>query len=167
MGCRPDTINPAMNETFRLHVEALHPAYERLLASTPFKFADLGRQRVPDRAIYLLTEGDRHLYVGRSDNIRKRLRNHCSPGATHLQAAFAFRLAREVCGVLKATYRPQGSRADLMTQEHFRSAFDAQKARLRSMDIRVVEEADPSRQALLEMYVSIALGTPYNDFGNH
>ena len=54
-----------------------------------------------------------------------------------------------------------------MTQEKFRSAFEAQKARLREMDIRVVEEADPSRQALLEMYVSIALGTPYNDFANH
>jgi hypothetical protein len=35
------------------------------------------------------------------------------------------------------------------------------------MDIRVVEEADANRQALLEMYVSIALDTPYNDFNNH
>jgi hypothetical protein len=54
-----------------------------------------------------------------------------------------------------------------MTQDNFRSAFESQKARLRAMDIRVVEEAEPNRQALLEMYVSIALGTPYNDFANH
>lgn len=156
-----------MNETFRLHVEALHPAYERLIASAPFKYADLARQAVPERGIYLLTEGDRHLYVGRSDSIRQRLRGHCAVSATHHKAAFAFRLAREACGVPKASYRPEGSRAHLMTQEHFQAAFEAQKARLREMDIRVVEEVDPNRQALLEMYVSIALGTPYNDFANH
>lgn len=76
-------------------------------------------------------------------------------------------LAREACGVPKASYKPEGSRANLMTQEHFRSAFEKQKARLREMDIRVVEEADPNRQALLEMYVSLTLGTLYNDFANH
>jgi hypothetical protein len=156
-----------MNETFRQHVEALHPAYERLIASAPFKFADLSGQRVPDRGVYLLTEADRHLYVGRSDSIRKRLQNHCRAGATHLQAAFAFRLAREASGMLKATYKPEGSRAHLMTQDHFRATFDAQKARLRAMDIRTVDEGDPNRQALLEMYVAIALATPYNDFANH
>lgn len=31
---------------------------------------------------------------------------------------------------------------------------------------RVVEEADPNPQALLEMHVFIALGTPHNDFAN-
>lgn len=156
-----------MNETFRLHVEALHPAYERLIASTPFKFSELSKQALPLRGIYLLTEAGRHLYVGRSDSIRERLKNHCASSATHHKATFAFRLAREAYGVPKATYKPEGSRAHLMTQEHFRAAFDAQKARLREVDIRVVEEADPNRQALLEMYASIALGTPYNDFGNH
>ncbi len=166
-GCGAGHNLVPMNETFRLHVEALHPAYERLIASPPFKFAALAKQALPERGIYLLTEGDRHLYVGRSDNIRGRLKNHCAVSATHHKATFAFRLAREACGVLKASYKPRGSRADLMTQENFRAAFDAQKARLREVDIRVVEEADPNRQALLEMYVSIALATPYNDFANH
>jgi hypothetical protein len=74
---------------------------------------------------------------------------------------------REVCGVPKATYKRQGSRADLITQEDFRAAFVAQKARLREMDIRTVEEPDAKRQALLEMYVAISFATPYNDFANH
>lgn len=156
-----------MIETFRLYIEALHPAYEQLIASAPFKYADLAEHVVPARGIYLLTEGDRHLYVGRSDSIRQRLRSHCAVSSSHHKAAFAFRLAREACGVPKASYRPEGSRAHLMTQDNFRSAFESQKARLRAMDIRVVEEAEPNRQALLEMYVSIALGTPYNDFANH
>jgi hypothetical protein len=156
-----------MNELFRQHVEALHPVYEQLVGSTPFKFADLAKQRLPVRGVYLLTEAGLHLYVGRSDIIPSRLKNHCAIGATYRQASFAFRLAREFCGVPKATYKQQGSRADLMTQAHFRTAFDAQKARLRGVDIRVVEEAQPNRQALLEMYVAIALATQYNDFGNH
>jgi hypothetical protein len=47
------------------------------------------------------------------------------------------------------------------------SAFEAQKTRLRAMDIRTVGEVEPNRQGLLEMYASISLGTPHNDFDNH
>ena len=35
------------------------------------------------------------------------------------------------------------------------------------MKIRFVEETDPVRQALLEIYVATVLETPYNDFDNH
>ncbi len=35
------------------------------------------------------------------------------------------------------------------------------------MDLRFVEETDPFRQALLEMYAAIALKTPHNDFETH
>jgi len=35
------------------------------------------------------------------------------------------------------------------------------------MTLQVVEEKDPLRQALLEMYVAIALQTKHNDFDNH
>ncbi|MDD1638507.1 MAG: hypothetical protein LUQ56_10310 [Methylococcaceae bacterium] len=46
-------------------------------------------------------------------------------------------------------------------------AFTDAKARLRAMNIRVVEECNPLRQALLEMYVAVALAATYNDFDNH
>ena len=35
------------------------------------------------------------------------------------------------------------------------------------MDVRFVAEADPIRQALLEMYVALEMKTKYNDFDNH
>ena len=35
------------------------------------------------------------------------------------------------------------------------------------MDLRFVEEANPARQALLEIYTSIVLPTKYNDFDTH
>jgi hypothetical protein len=157
-----------VNEVFARHVEALHPKFEQLLESTPFTFDELANQEsLPAKGIYLFTENRRHLYVGRSNSIRKRLQWHCRPGSTENQASFAFLLAREQCGVLKASYRPEGSRKHLMTQPAFRAAFDTQKARLRAMDIRAVEESDANRQALLEMYVSMSLSTPYNDFDTH
>jgi hypothetical protein len=153
-----------MNEVFRQHVEALHPALDRLVADIAFRVTEIPGRTVPQRGIYLFTEAGRHLYVGRSDNMRERICQHSRPGSPQSQASFAFKLAREVCGVLKASYKPEGSRAHLLTQETFRTAFLAQKARVRLMDIRVVEETDANRQALLEMYASIALDAPYNDF---
>jgi hypothetical protein len=50
---------------------------------------------------------------------------------------------------------------------HFRPAFLQAKERVSKMDVRFVEEADPLRQALFEMYVSIALPTQHNSFENH
>jgi hypothetical protein len=80
---------------------------------------------------------------------------------------FAFRLAREATGTLVAAYTAAGSRAALCAQDDFGAAFSLAKERVRQMDVRYVEETDPLRQALLEIYVSIVLRTPYNDFNTH
>jgi hypothetical protein len=45
--------------------------------------------------------------------------------------------------------------------------FKAAKVRIRAMQVRFVEESDPIRQMLLEVYVAVVHGTPYNDFDNH
>ena len=66
-----------------------------------------------------------------------------------------------------ASYKPDGSRASLEKHEFFGPAFIAAKDRIRNMDVRFVEEVDPLRQALLEMYAAIALKTPHNSFENH
>jgi hypothetical protein len=147
-------------------VESLQPSFERLLAQTPMKPVKLAAG-LPSAGVYLFTEGAQHLYVGRSNNLRRRMQRHGSPGATYKQAAFAFRLAREVTGRLKATYKTEGSRAHLIQDEAFALAFTHAKQRIRTMDLRFVEEVDPLRQAVLEMYVAVALGTPYNDFDTH
>jgi len=156
-----------MDAVFVAHVDALRPKLEHLLAMAPVKPTALPRT-MPLAGVYLLSETGRHLYVGRSNGIRRRIGRHCRPGATHRMAAFAFRLAREATGNLVATYKKGvGSRAGLMENEVFISAFTAAKARIRSMDLRFVEESDPVRQALLEIYVSVVLATPYNDFDTH
>ncbi len=155
-----------MNEIFRAHVESLHPAFERLMAMPPVKPCSLPIN-MPSRGIYLFTETGIHLYVGRTNRMRQRLREHCRASSTHNSAPFAFLLAREATGQTVATYQVRGSRAQLEQDPVFRQAFTAAKARVSNMDVRVVEEGDPLRQALLEMYVSIALQTPHNSFENH
>ena len=54
-----------------------------------------------------------------------------------------------------------------MTDAEFVDAFNSAKARIAQMDVRFVEETHPLRQALLEMYVSVALETPFNHFDTH
>lgn len=156
-----------MDANFASHVEALRPQLVRLLAMQPVTPESLP-SKMFKRGVYLLSDGEQHLYVGRSNDIKKRIGRHSRPGATHRMAAFAFRLAREATGNLKATYKKgEGSRSALMEDEEFVTAFDAAKARIRKMNLRFVEENDPVRQALLEIYVAVVLGTPYNDFDNH
>jgi len=125
------------------------------------------RAPVPHACIYLFSEGSRHLYAGRTRHLRSRLRQHSIPAAQHNQAVFAFRLAREATGRLEASYSVDGGRAALQREPAFAAAFMAAKARVSRMDLRYVEENDPLRQALLEIYVSIVLKTPYNDFNTH
>ena len=86
-----------MHESFREYVEALHPSFERLLDAGPVKIKNLPRD-APSQCIYLFSEGSRHLYVGRTKNLRQRLRQHSIPASQHNQAVFAFRLARETTG---------------------------------------------------------------------
>lgn len=155
-----------MNSRFAEIVENLDPSFRRLLGMKPATPVSLPK-RMPKEGIYLFSEGGKHLYVGRSRDIRGRIARHSRPGATHRMAAFAFRLARETTGQLDATYKREGSRTELMNDPIFREAFGQAKARIRNMDVRFVEEIDPIRQSILEIYVAVSLRTPYNDFRTH
>ena len=64
-------------------------------------------------------------------------------------------------------YSKAGSRSALLLDPHFAEAFRSAKARICKMELQYVEETDPLRQALLEIYVAVALHTPHNDFENH
>src|ERR1700728_4971701 len=100
-----------MDPRFTPYVEHLHPKLQALALMAPVTPMSLPSVMCK-RGAYLLSEGKKHLYVGRSNDIRKRLSRHCWPGATHRMAALAFRLAREATGNLKATYKKgAGSRA--------------------------------------------------------
>jgi predicted GIY-YIG superfamily endonuclease len=151
-----------MNETFRLHVESLQLSFEKLMSMSPAKVCALPKT-MPKRGIYLFSERDEHWYVGRTNRLRQRLGEHCRKSSTHNSAPFAFLLAREMC----RQHSTHGTRTQLERHEVFGPAFIVAKNRVSAMDVRFVEESDALRQALLEMYAAIALGTKYNSFENH
>jgi len=155
-----------MDPRFDSFVESLEPKFQQLVSMKPIKYRQLPQQ-LPKKGLYLFSEGENHLYVGRTNRMRERLRGHCIPSATHFTATFAFRIAREKTGLLKATYKTKGSRAELARDAVFGPAFIDAKERIARMDIRYVEENDPVSQTLLEIYVATVLGTPYNDFDTH
>lgn len=118
-----------------------------------------------DRRHLPVLERDTHLYVGRTKRlIRTRLKNHVS---TAKDCPFAFRLARQATGRTEARYSGDHTRRRLLEAADFQNAYHAAKNRIREMEVRWVEEADPVRQALLEVYVSVILETPFNDFNTH
>lgn len=155
-----------MDPRFKDLVEGLELKFQRLAAMEPVRISSLPKV-MPDRGIYLFSEGERHLYVGRTNRLRQRLRDHARAGSPQNSATFAFRMARHETGQTKATYTSRGSRKALEVDGAFGPVFIAAKLRLSSMEIRFVEEQDPLRQALLEMYTAVVLQTPFNDFENH
>src|SRR5262245_20521812 len=127
-----------MDPKFATLVEHLEPKLQALRAMAPLSRSSLPVD-MPKRGVYLFSDGDKHLYVGRSNDLRGRYGRHCRPGATYKQAAFAFQLAREATNNPNATYKTEGSRAWLIKQPAFVDAFNTAKARIRAMDYRYVE----------------------------
>jgi hypothetical protein len=155
-----------LNERFRSFVERMHPSFERLLACPPVTAASLPTD-APASAVYLFSEGGRHLYVGRTRTLKQRMGQQSYPGSQQNQAVFAFKLACETCGKPRVKYRSGKGRAEFAADPEVIDAFTRAKARVRAMELRYVDETEPTRQALLEIYVSVALETPYNDFNTH
>jgi hypothetical protein len=155
-----------MNPRFSTIVNCLDGKLEELLAFPAIRPTKLPRG-LPFAGVYLFTEAGRHLYVGRSNDLRERIQTHVRRSAETNQAAFAYRLAREVAGIKRVSYKKLTPENDWSLVEPFVSAFPASKERIKAMDLRVVSESDPLTQMLLEAYVATALETPYNDFDNH
>lgn len=150
-----------MNEKFKKRVDGLEAAFRAMMQTDPAE-----RSTLPTSGgVYLFSEGSKHLYVGRAKNLRRRIANHSI--ASSKDAPFAFRLAREATGRLKATYTPSGSRRELLLEPQFAEAFSLAKRRVSNLHVRFAVEEEPVTQALLEIYVAIALETPYNDFDVH
>lgn len=135
----------SMNERFRLVIETLEPKFRQLTAMPPVHYANLSRP-LPSRAIYLFSESDRPLYVGRTNGLRARLRGHCVPSATHFSATLAFRLARETTGMHQASYSTEGFRVSMVADAIFRPAFAQAKRRVAGMEIRYYRR-DRSRKS--------------------
>ena len=153
-----------MKDRFDKIIEAVRARFCTLVASPKYRIKSLPED-MPEAGTYLFSEGGRYLYVGRTNKLRKRLQYHTR--ANHNQATFAFLLARRETGRLKASYKPEGSRSDLLSDPVFRAAFDTARLRITEMDVQFVEEPDPVKQTILEVFASFETRAEFNDFDNH
>ena len=116
--------------------------------------------------VYLFSEKENPVYVGRSKNIRNRYNGHIY--SSRDSASFAFLLARDKTGQNEASNKSGSkTRKELMNDCKFNKAFDEARQRIREMEFRYVEESDSIRQALLEIYCAVKLNTKYNKFETH
>ena len=153
-----------MHEKFRQFTDNLHPKFEALMGLEPVTNGILPAT-FKGSGVYLFSENGESLYVGRTRNVRRRYGQHTRQSSGHNSAPFAFKLARHKTGFLKSTYAPgETSRVGLLDNPEFASAFREALERVRRMEFRFIEEDDPTRQCLLEVYVSVVCGSPYNDF---
>ena len=104
---------------------------------------------------------------GRTKSIWAPSPYHAGPHITPNVASFAFLIARRDTGNHQATYTAAGSREALVADPVFAAAFLEAKRRISRMSVRYVKETDQLQQALLEMYVHVALQTTFNDFDTH
>lgn len=68
-----------MDEKFRVYTEALHPKFKALIGMTPVTIGILP-QEIRGAGVYMFSEGGRHLYVGRTRNVRSRYGQHARIG---------------------------------------------------------------------------------------
>jgi len=150
-----------MNLDFDQLMADVKQLHEKLVGMTPVTRDSLGACDYP--GVYLFTERGKDLYVGRGKNLKKRIPQHSPTRMT--DAPFAFRLAREKTGMLKASYKPDElSRNNLKKNPVFIKAFLAEAERIGKMSIRYVRMEDATTQALLEIYTATVLDAPYNEF---
>ena len=148
-------------------IARMEPLLEQLV-SNPLYSAP-GYQGLPQKGIYVFYEQGTPMYVGRvgitsKQTMRNRIRQHTIPSSHHNQAVFAFRLLLEQLGI--STGHGTGHRR-VEVEEEYGQEFRKMKERVRNMDVRAVEVKDSVTQTLFEVYVALALKTPYNSFDTH
>ncbi|MSQ31273.1 MAG: hypothetical protein EXR64_04495 [Dehalococcoidia bacterium] len=116
-------------------------------------------------AVYLFSDDDGPQYVGRTGNLRARLAGHMNPSGDRYSATFAFRIALQNAAGLGLNVR--GGRARVEQDVEFQNVFTLAKQQVASMQVRYLVVPDDIEQALLEVYASECLETPWNEFGNH
>src|SRR3989304_5822014 len=148
-----------MDDKFEKLLVGLHEKYQQLISMSPVTISTITKD-CPESGVYLFTENGNHLYAGRTKRkIKDRLKDHLgTPG----QGAFSLRLTCEALGI-NATYK-KGDSKNIRLSPQFKNTYESTKNRIRKMEVRYVCEIDPTKQALLEIYVAVVSGAKYNKF---
>ena len=150
-----------MDPEFAKIVAELPSLLEKLQASTPLTI-ETGLRQLPQKGVYAFYENDEPIYVGRSNRIRSRIREHGAESSGHESATFAYKLLLDELGEAGGH---SSSRTRKQIQDCHKPRYQAQRARIRKMQVRAVGIEGQQVQALFEIYAILALGPlKYNSF---
>ena len=171
-----------MNKRFEELVDKMQPWLQELLEKEPIAIREIGKgpEKVPEQGVYVFFERDKAIYVGRSNHLKKRLKQH-SQESSKRSATLAIKMAkREMSKRGMSTLQNEEGKTltvnQLFRNEAFKKEFEAAKDRIARMEIRWVEIKDQQieqamseikdqiEQAMFEIYVHLELGTEFNDF---
>jgi hypothetical protein len=109
---------------------------------------------------YVLIDGIRPIYVGISQTVLQRLRQHVR-GTTHYDASLAYRIATK--------RKPHNTtRSNAMTNKDFKAAFLEAQKYLRGLNVAFIEIANPLERHLFEAFCAMELDTrEWNTFETH
>ena len=122
--------------------------------------------QIPQKGVYVFYENGKPLYVGRSNTVKKRLKQHSYESSKHYSAQFAYKLANEM-------YKEKSGSTERVTRKDREQTLRNEGfmpnaiTRIKQMDILVVEIEDQPKQALFELYAVVALKPKYNDLSTH
>lgn len=129
---------------------------------------DIGIMPLPQMGVYAYFEDKVPIYVGRSNNLKRRLKEHCSNSADRYTATFAFRIAINDYEKQYGENWKKISRQELESSSNFKPLFEKTRSRVSKMGIKVVEIEDQIVQTIFEVYAAMKLNTlEYNSFDNH
>ena len=124
-------------------------------------------QHFPEKGIYVFFENGKPLYVGRTDRMKERVKEHGNRSSGHNSATFAFILAKEEAENKSLKINLKQKRELLERNSLFKPIYDEMKDRVSKMQIKVVEVEDPVEQTFFEVYAALEWDTPYNVWENH
>ena len=155
-----------MNAGFEKLIDKMPTNLKLLLEQPPITIEKIGITKIPKKGIYVFFEDNKPIYVGRSNRLKERLKEHSSSSSDHYSATLAFRIAKKSASVIQIRANKQTNQ-QLMENSDFVKTFKAAKERISRVKIRFVEIEDQIEQAVFEIYAHLDLGTELNDFNTH
>jgi predicted GIY-YIG superfamily endonuclease len=117
------------------------------------------------KGVYVFLEKDIAVYIGKTDDLGRRLSEHVRAGSKNNDANFAYKLA-------KLEWKQNNKTAQKITRkileatESFKPHFDKAKKSVADMQMQFVVINDPYHQYLFEFWLAIKLKTKHNQFAN-
>jgi predicted GIY-YIG superfamily endonuclease len=149
---------------FQSHTSRI-PSLFSALDSADLFLMQFRRRSAPNApAVYVLFDRGKPVHIGRTRDLRRRLQDHVTKD--HNKASFAFKCARRALG-LKATYKKDGSRKELMLNHDFLKCFLGNIELLLNMEFKFIEITNPIDQYLLELSAHMEYGLPLDEFDTH